>query len=473
MGGFPPNRGKTISWLKKAGRAVVAVVAAAATVIAGLAGAPAAMAVQEAGGAAGMPGYSSNASYHVTYPNGYYAWGEVGIGPITRQDGKYLYCVEAQAEYTGVAGTWSEASDTTSRQMAYIADKYNNDSGDLVQAAIAYLVHQKLDDSGQQFLNGFAASGLKNGDWNAVVAKANELWADAVQNMPANIQASYQYTQGKRTGTVNPGIKNGNGQYVSGIAYTITDLNNNVTFNDSGTSSISGTTNGTEQHIAWTAKGTGKAHLRVSYQSVNAARLSSPNQDLFKKSDPSTQSASVSFDVQKDFQPTVRTVASVKQLAKGEVLRDEVTSGVDQSGGNKGGSWVDGVTVTARGYAFAAPATGEDNTLSVIKQDGTVAQPQDPDGYVAKVKKVYGEPVATASVEFTGANQTVEVTGLTGDGGEYVGTGDGTLVNWVWVIDKSEQSATAQEFITNDYVTSANVMRRFSPGSRMPLASGS
>lgn len=434
--------------VKRLARAGIATACAAATLAVGVVSA---QAVQITGGAAGMPGYTSNAGFSVTLPGGETRWGETGIGPVARTDGRFAYCMEANSEFAGTAGSWSDLSGADASKLAYLADKHNGDSDDLVQAAIAYLVHMKIDNSGgAEFMNAFAAAGLRNGSWDQVVSKAAELWADAEANMPADVQAEYRYTSGKRSGVVDPGIKNASGGYVSGVAVTITDLNNTVHFDDTGTSSITTTTTGGPQNISWTAVKTGTAKFRFRYTGVGAKKLASANQDLFSAGDPrQIDGGSIEFRVQKDFQPSVSTRVVSKELSRGETVRDVVTSGVDQSGDNAGGEWADGVTVNASGYYYTLPAKDAEG-LSVFAQSGTVAAPEDPSAYLARVAKEFGEPVATGSASFTGAGQSVEVTAKSADGSDFVNPEDGLVGTWVWVIDRAVQPD--KDFVTASWI---------------------
>ena len=366
-------------------RAIVALIVSAATL---LTGASTALATQ----AAGLPGYWYNPA---SDGSGWFtAWHGTSLGVVTYDGDNPIYCIEAGIEYTG-QGTWEQATDRDSKIAAFMVDQHKNDRSDMTQAAIAYAIHAHLD-RGQSHFNQLNAVGLEGADINAVAQLANQLWNEASLNMPDNIQASYQYTQGKRKGTINPGIKNVNGQWVAGVPYTVTDLNDVVNFDATGTNTYSGVTSGQEEHIPWTAKKNGTMHLRVEYQGLNAVKMNSPAQDLFKKSDPSTQSGEIEFEVVKDFQPTVSTQVSNKTLDAGETITDKVTSGVAQ-----GDSWVDDTTVKAKGYYF----TGDDDTiLRAIGQNGTVENPEDPADYLKRVKAELGEPVATAETEFNAQN---------------------------------------------------------------------
>ena len=401
-------------------RAIVALIVSAATL---LTGASTALATQ----AGGLPGYWYNPA---SDGSGWFtAWHGTSLGVVTYEGDTPIYCIEAGIVYSG-QGTWEPATDRDSKIAAFMVDQHKNDRSDMTQAAVAYAIHAHLD-RGQSHFSQLNAVGLEGADINAVAQLANQLWNEASLNMPDNIQASYQYTQGKRKGTINPGIRNGNGQFVAGIPYTITDLNDVVNFDATGTNTYSGVTSGQEEHIPWTAKKNGTMHLRVQYQGINAVKMNSPGQDVFKNTDPSTQSGEIEFEVVKDFQPTVSTQVSNKTLDAGETITDEVTSGVAQ-----GDSWVDDTTVKAKGYYF----TGDGDTiLRTINQNGTVENPENPNDYLKRVEDELGEPVATAETEFNGSGQTNEVTAKAADGTDYVNPQDGLFGGWLWLIVKDDQ----------------------------------
>lgn len=435
-----PNKGS--SWLKNIGRKAIALTAAVATLAVGFTGT--ANAVQSAGGAKGMPGWSSTSAFKVNFPNGQYRYGETGMGPVTIIDGRYAYCMQADVEYNGTTtGDWVNLTDDTSKRLAWIADKYNGNPDDYIQAAIAYLIHEKIDDTGQIFLDAFAKSGLRdNASWDQVVTTANNLWNESATNIPTTINAEVKYTSGKKAGTVNPGIKNGNGNWINGVAYTVT-LDGPATWNDTGSQTYTGTTNGAEQHIPWTASGTGTVNYTVSYKAPRGAKLAAQNsQNLFRASDPETVSSVASFKVEKDFQPTVSTEVSSKQVNKGDVVADKVTSGV-----STGDNWVGNTTVRARGYYYVLNAE-KANSLTVFAKNAN----ESISSYLNRVNAQYGSPVATGVTTFTGSGQTNTVRAQTADGKDYVSPADGKIGVWVWTIDKNDQDNASKDLIHADFI---------------------
>lgn len=419
--------------LRRILRAVVALIVSAATL---LTGASTALATQ----ANGLPGYWYNPA---SDGSGWFtAWHGTSLGVMTYEGDTPIYCIEAGIVYSG-QGTWEPATDRDSKIAAFMVDQHKNDRSDMTQAAVAYAIHAHLD-RGQSHFSQLNAVGLEGADINAVAQLANQLWNEASLNMPDNIQASYQYTQGKRKGTFDPGIKNANGQYIAGVSYTVTITNGLAVFDSTGTTTYSGVTSGNAEHIGWTATGNGQAQFSITYKALSGVKMNSPDQDLFRVGDPSTVSGTIQFDVVKDFQPTVSTQVSSKKLNAGETIKDNVTSGVAQ-----GDSWVDDTTVKAKGYYF----TGDGDTiLRTIDQNGTVENPENPNDYLKRVEDELGEPVATAETEFNGSGQTNEVTAKAADGTDYVNPQDGLFGGWLWLIVKDDQSDDDKQYIKNNYI---------------------
>lgn len=419
--------------LRRIARAGAALVAAAATLAGGMLVTGTANAVDGTG-----PGYMMRAFHGNVW---WLGDNEQILGVMGTHNGNPVYCIQIGMPGVNVnSGTWSDATDQTSQTAAYMVDRNKGDMSNLTQAAVQYALHEHLDqrpawwNDAKQHNNG-----LVGGDWNTVAATAARLWKEAEDNLPSSLKASYQYTNAKRKGTINPEIKNGAGQYVSGVPYTIT-ISGPAVFDANGQKKYSGVTTGQEQHIPWTATGNGNATYKISHKVSRAQKLSSPNQDLFGPTDPSTRTADVTFQVSKDFQPTVSTQVGSKIVPRGARVSDRVTSGIKQ-----GDEWANGVNVTAKGYYYTLDAR-QANGLAVLKQNGNEKTAD----YLNRVAKAYGNPVATADATFSGPGQTQAVTAKNADGTDYVNPQDGRIGTWVWVILKNEQ--TQPDYITADYV---------------------
>lgn len=419
--------------LHRIAKAGVALVAAAATLAGGMLVTGTANAVDGTG-----PGYMMRAFHGNVW---WLGDNEQILGVMGTHNGNPVYCIQIGMPGVNVnSGTWSDVTDQTSQTAAYMVDRNKGDMSNLTQAAVQYALHEHLDqrpawwNDAKQHNNG-----LVGGDWNTVAATAARLWKEAEDNLPSSLKASYQYTNAKRKGTINPEIKNGAGQYVSGVPYTIT-ISGPAVFDANGQKKYSGVTTGQEQHIPWTATGNGNATYKISHKVSRAQKLSSPNQDLFGPTDPSTRTADVTFQVSKDFQPTVSTQVGSKIVPGGARVSDRVTSGIKQ-----GDEWANGVNVTAKGYYYTLDAR-QANGLAVLKQNGNEKTAD----YLNRVAKAYGNPVATADATFSGPGQTQAVTAKNADGTDYVNPQDGRIGTWVWTIMKNEQ--TQPDYITADYV---------------------
>ena len=421
-----PKRGV----LRKLGKAVVATIVAIATLVPGTT-------VANASPSTG-PGYWMNAftgTYVYAYHHG------ISIGIQGYKDGKPYYCVEVGVAGYDASGSWSNVTDTDSRIAAFMVDRHASDTSDFTQAAVAYAIHEHLDANPTYWADVKAHNtGLEGGDWNAVAAKATEFWNDAANNMPAGLSAQVAYTKGKRTGSVSAAIKNSGGKFVSGVQFTAT-LNGPAVFDATGSNTYTGTTNGGEQHLAWTATGSGKVTSSVSYKAPQAQRQNSPKQDMFTFRDPARETASVSFDVQKDFQPTITTQLA-NQLQPNQPVTDTVTSGVTGDG-----EWVNNVKVPAKGYFYLLDSTQAEK-LTTFKRNTNETVTD----YLKRVEQTYGAPVATGNAEFTGSGQNVTVTAKNEDGTDYTAPADGGVGTWVWVINKTDVDAASRDYITNDYV---------------------
>lgn len=429
------------SILKRVGKAAVALVAATATLASGAITTGSALAATTGG-----PGYWFHAARSGSW------WVDThgsSLGPQRYENGNPVYCVEAGEPVTNT-GTWNKATDENHKVGAWLIEKHKGDSSDFTQASVAYAIHEHLAQGSSHFRQ-LVAAGLEGADINAVASNAANLWNDAKNTLPSNINASYAYTSSKRTGTVDPDIKNSNGQYIAGIQYTAT-LNGPAKFDQTGTNTISGTTTGQAMHIPWTATGNGKVTYHVSINVPTAAVLNSPGQDLMRVSDPETQTADVQFSVSRDFQPTVSTSVSKKQLTRGSPVEDRVTSGLASSDD----SWADNVPVTFKGYYFVGDSK---HILKTIKRNSD----ESPADYVKRIRQTDGvTQVAAAVTTFTKSGQTNTVRAKAATGeidvntannlSDYTVSADdaGKFGTWVWVEVKSEQSQ--KDYIKSDYI---------------------
>lgn len=443
-----PTRGSTIRHVV---RTIAAGVAAAATLAAGMLVAGTANAASmrdpfERTIQNGNPGLWTNLGT-ITFSNGAkYEDMEQSLGVVDKVNGRNTYCIQADVLYTGTTGTWGEWTDaktkTDAQRLAWLTDKYNGDRDDLTQAAIAGLIHQKLDPMGNEYLNGVRALGWADGtSWATYEAKINSLWNEAVANTPSNLDMQYRYTTGKRKGLVTPSIMNGNGVEIAGIQYTVT-LKGPAVFDQTGKNTISGTTTNEAIHLSWTATGNGKVTSIVQHKIPKATRLESPNQNLMGPTDPQTVSKNIQFEVLNNFKPTIQSDQSDHRIEYGHAPEDDLTWHVDPTGGD----WIEGATIKSTGtlYYFAKKPVEGQTTV----KDGVKAA------------------TATVTGDKDGATNHVDAASITMDP-DFMKTHPGATPSslpatgwytWVWEITPGMQDADMRQYLPADYDWSDNVL---------------
>lgn len=443
-----PTRGSTIRHVV---RTIAAASAAVATLAAGLLVAGTADAATmrdpfERSIQNGNPGLWTNVGT-ITFSNGKkYENMAQSLGVVDRVNGKNTYCIEADTPYTGTTGDWGDWTDERTKpdaqRLAWLADRYNGDRDDLTQAAIAGLIHQKLDPMGNEYLSGLRQLGWADGpSWDAYTAKMNSLWTEAVNGTPKDLDMQYRYTTGKRKGLVTPSIMNGNGVEIAGIQYTVT-LKGPAVFDQTGTNTISGTTTNEAIHLSWTATGNGKVTSIVQHKIPKATRLESPNQNLMGPTDPQTVSKNIQFEVLNNFKPTIQSDQSDHRIEYGHAPEDDLTWHVDPTGGD----WIQGATIKSTGtlYYFAKKPVEGRTTV----KDGVKAA------------------TATVAGDRDGATSHVDASSIAMDPGfvkAHPGATPSSLpatgwYTWVWEITPGMQDANMRQYLSPDYDWSDNVL---------------
>lgn len=443
-----PTRGSTIRHVV---RTIAAASAAVATLAAGLLVAGTADAATmrdpfERSIQNGNPGLWTNMGT-ITFSNGKkYENMAQSLGVVDRVNDKNTYCIEADTLYTGTTGDWGDWTDERTKpdaqRLAWLADRYNGDRDDLTQAAIAGLIHQKLDPMGNEYLSGLRQLGWADElSWDAYTAKMNSLWTEAVNGTPKDLDMQYQYTTGKRKGLVTPSIMNGNGVEIAGIQYTVT-LKGPAVFDQTGTNTISGTTTNEAIHLSWTATGNGKVTSIVQHKIPKATRLESPNQNLMGPTDPQTVSKNIQFEVLNNFKPTIQSDQSDHRIEYGHAPEDDLTWHVDPTGGD----WIQGATIKSTGtlYYFAKKPVEGRTTV----KDGVKAA------------------TATVAGDRDGATSHVDASSIAMDPGfvkAHPGATPSSLpatgwYTWVWEITPGMQDANMRQYLSPDYDWSDNVL---------------
>ena len=443
-----PTRGSTIRHVV---RTIAAASAAVATLAAGLLVAGTADAATmrdpfERSIQNGNPGLWTNVGT-ITFSNGKkYENMAQSLGVVDRVNGKNTYCIEADTLYTGTTGDWGDWTDERTKpdaqRLAWLADRYNGDRDDLTQAAIAGLIHQKLDPMGNEYLSGLRQLGWADEpSWDAYTAKMNSLWTEAVNGTPKDLDMQRRYTTGKRKGLVTPSIMNGNGVEIAGIQYTVT-LKGPAVFDQTGTNTISGTTTNEAIHLSWTATGNGKVTSIVQHKIPKATRLESPNQNLMGPTDPQTVSKNIQFEVLNNFKPTIQSDQSDHRIEYGHAPEDDLTWHVDPTGGD----WIQGATIKSTGtlYYFAKKPVEGRTTV----KDGVKAA------------------TATVAGDRDGATSHVDASSIAMDPGfvkAHPGATPSSLpatgwYTWVWEITPGMQDANMRQYLSPDYDWSDNVL---------------
>lgn len=443
-----PTRGSTIRHVV---RTIAAASAAVATLAAGLLVAGTADAATmrdpfERSIQNNNPGLWTNVGT-ITFSNGKkYENMAQSLGVVDRVNGKNTYCIEADTLYTGTTGDWGDWTDERTKpdaqRLAWLADRYNGDRDDLTQAAIAGLIHQKLDPMGNEYLSGLRQLGWADEpSWDAYTAKMNSLWTEAVNGTPKDLDMQYRYTTGKRKGLVTPSIMNGNGVEIAGIQYTVT-LKGPAVFDQTGTNTISGTTTNEAIHLSWTATGNGKVTSIVQHKIPKATRLESPNQNLMGPTDPQTVSKNIQFEVLNNFKPTIQSDQSDHRIEYGHAPEDDLTWHVDPTGGD----WIQGATIKSTGtlYYFAKKPVEGRTTV----KDGVKAA------------------TATVAGDRDGATSHVDASSIAMDPGfvkAHPGATPSSLpatgwYTWVWEITPGMQDANMRQYLSPDYDWSDNVL---------------
>lgn len=443
-----PTRGSTIRHVV---RTIAAASAAVATLAAGLLVAGTADAATmrdpfERSIQNGNPGLWTNVGT-ITFSNEKkYENMAQSLGVVDRVNDKNTYCIEADTLYTGTTGDWGDWTDERTKpdaqRLAWLADRYNGDRDDLTQAAIAGLIHQKLDPMGNEYLKGLRQLGWADGpSWDAYTAKMNSLWTEAVNGTPTDLDMQYRYTTGKRKGLVTPSIMNGNGVEIAGIQYTVT-LKGPAVFDQTGTNTISGTTTNEAIHLSWTATGNGKVTSIVQHKIPKATRLESPNQNLMGPTDPQTVSKNIQFEVLNNFKPTIQSDQSDHRIEYGHAPEDDLTWHVDPTGGD----WIQGATIKSTGtlYYFAKKPVEGRTTV----KDGVKAA------------------TATVAGDRDGATSHVDASSIAMDPGfvkAHPGATPSSLpatgwYTWVWEITPGMQDANMRQYLSPDYDWSDNVL---------------
>lgn len=361
------------------------------------------------------------------------------IGAIAQSEQGMAYCIEAgkaaELSYDQVLPV--QDGDPAAR-VAWLADRYRDSRDPMIHAGIGVLAHQYFD------LN----AGAWQQHWESIKAQhptvesmATKLWDEAGRGMPANIQASYAYTEGMRSGVVRVGVLNADGTAVPGVRYTVT-LSGPAQFADGG-DRISGVSGQSAVEHAWHATGAGDVTVSTTYERPSLQQLVS-NQDFIRfAGNTSVPGTGVRFSVRKDFTPSLSTRAAATIVDAGQLVADVVTSGV----AGESDHWVPGLELQATGWYF-------DGLESDELGEGMVPEPeQTATAFLQRLSAAGYEPAGYGEAVFSAPGQSVEVQAHTVDGEPYQASDTGGFGTWVWAFERQSLSEQAKEYVLNDVVT--------------------
>ena len=376
--------------------------------------------------------------YHVTFPYNdmeYY----VGVAGLDASGNKY-YCIEAGKLSDYVIGpTTVLASDENARRMAWILDRYR-DTDAATHAAIGIIVQDHFGRDRDEWARQMA---VIQGRYPEIVAKAAQIWDQSAGKTPAGTTVERTDAEALRSGSILVKVVNRAGDAIAGVPFTVT-LQGPARFVQGG-NTFSGVSTSAGSSIAWEATGAGEVTANTTYEYGRMHVMDSTQDMLAFDSMASVGGSSSTFQVRKDFVPSVSTQVSDKVLDAASPVFDDVTSGV----GDEGSHWVPGLKLQARGYYF--DGLGKDDLGKVIAPNAR----ESADAFLARLASSGHKPGAYGKASFTGVGQRVRVQAMTKPDGDaaYLTPKTGGFGTWVWVFRRSEQSKRAQEYLTGDWVS--------------------
>lgn len=374
-----------------------------------------------------------------TYLTYQYAGQQLYIGAIGTSERGHVYCIEAgkAAELT-YSQEVALADTDQARRVAWLAEEYRESRDARIHAGIGVLAHRYFDLDANAWQAHWAAIHTQHPD---LARTADELWNQAGQSMPASMHASYAYTEGLRSGTVNVGVLNSAGAMVAGVPYSVT-LSGPAEFVGGG-QRVQGTSADKTITHAWRATGEGEVSVSTTYQRPALQRLVS-NQDYVRfAGNTDAPGSGVRFSVRKAFTPALGTVAEQHVVDAGQPVADTVTSGVAGATDH----WVPGLELNATGWYF--------DRIDPEALDGAISpeQGQSAEAFLDDLASRGYKPAGYGEAVFDGPDQRATVQAHTADGKPYLAPAGGGFGTWVWAFERGRQSEQAREYMTRDVVT--------------------
>ncbi|RSX51049.1 peptidase [Bifidobacterium goeldii] len=378
--------------------------------------------------------------------------GNQPIGALARDARSYYYCIESRVPMHYWVGSTSVIEhDETARRLAWLMKRYDvdaqydyDDDKTYTHAAIAFLVHEYFDllpDVWQLDRVSIARS------YPRVIERAEQLWQEAGREAPVGAKVVRTEAYGLGAGEIEVAVTNAEGQAVAGVPYTAV-IDGPAVF-DNGEATIDGVSATEPVTHSWTATGKGAVEIDVQYDHDAIERLDNGSrQDLIHHHERMVRSSgkAITLTVDQDPGVTLRTRTTAKSVDAGEVVIDDVISGVAADG-----FWPDGKPMEATGWYFdGITAEQVHESAMITPSDGERAK-----DFLARLAVSGFEPVAYATALFTAPDQTVSATAMTEPGGDtaYRVPSDGGFGTWVWAFERDRQDTWVRDRLEADVVT--------------------
>lgn len=363
----------------------------------------------------------------------------IGVQAKDTQDRNY-YCIESGGPVSFAGGAAQRMADSdAARRLAWLMERYRQQQDAATHAAIGLLAHEHFDVNPQEWQRHRA---VILADYPQLAQQADQLWHEAGRHVPTEAQVTSSFTQALRQGEVEVSVRNGDGQAVAGVGYTVT-LHGPARFAD-GASSVSGVSGQVPSRHGWQATGDGSVEVSVSYDAVGVEQIAGTQDFIRPASSAQARGSAVTMEVRNSFTPSLSTVVRDTVNDEGVPVVDQVISGVRGPDDH----WVPGLRLQARGWYFAV----EHGQLS------EAIEPQESEGVRDFLDRLAGQgftPAAYGRASFTAPGQQISVTATVrpDGGGEYRATNPGGFGTWVWAFEREDLSDEAKRYVLDDVVS--------------------
>ena len=260
---------------------------------------PATFCLQVAQASTDLPGYLYKYSREISWLSDKERRFKLGPNHNDRGDGHRVYCMEAGAfTKENLYESWTEERDEDYRIAARLINLYKDDSHDLAQSAVAYAIHDHLDENRTRW-NKVVSNGFEGVSTSLIQSTAAEYWEEAKNLTPAEVQVTNKYFSKNSVGVLNIKLLNKAGNPISGIKFTITSLNGKMAKIAGRFMDMDFISTAKGSDMVWVAGSTGKASFSIAYSIPKAERLYSDGQDQIRSLENTKFTEYYSVDVQK------------------------------------------------------------------------------------------------------------------------------------------------------------------------------